>query len=279
MLDADTQAHYRELAARLALRCRTTRCPLIGLNGAQGSGKSTAAAFLAAELASRHGLTAAVLSIDDFYLPRADRQRLAAQVHPLFITRGVPGSHDVALGMATLQAVRALGAGYPLALPRYSKADDDRLPETRWPHLEGPIDLILFEGWCVGTPAQDDAALETPVNALEADEDRDGRWRRQVNAQLAGPYAEWFAGLDALIYLQVPNFDAVHRWRWQQEQDTARSAGKKAAGLQTPEQLARFIQHYQRLSQHALEVLPNRADVVIRLRDDHGIEAVRYRSG
>ncbi|WP_439639097.1 kinase [Nevskia sp.] len=279
MLDADTQAHYRELAARLALHCRTTRCPLIGLNGAQGSGKSTAAAFLAAELASRHGLTAAVLSIDDFYLPRADRQRLATQVHPLFITRGVPGSHDVALGMATLQAVRALGAGHPLALPRYSKADDDRLPETRWPGLEGPVDLILFEGWCVGTPAQDGAALDTPVNALEADEDRDGRWRRRVNAQLAGPYAEWFAGLDALIYLQVPNFDAVHRWRWQQEQDTARSAGKKAAGLQTPEQLARFIQHYQRLSQHALDVLPDRADVVIRLRDDHGVEAVRYRSG
>ncbi len=277
MLDADTQTHYRELAAWLALRCRTAHCPTIGLNGAQGSGKSTAAAFLADELASCHGLAAAVLSIDDFYLPRADRQRLAERVHPLLITRGVPGTHDLPLGVATLQAVRALGAGDSLALPRYSKADDDRLPQSRWPIVHGPVDLILFEGWCVGTPAQDDSALEAPINALEADEDRDGRWRRLVNAQLAGPYAEWFAGLDALIYLQVPNFDAVRRWRWQQEQDTARSTDGNAAGLQTPDQLARFIQHYQRLTLHALETLPDRADVVIRLRDDHGVAVVRHR--
>lgn len=279
MLDAVTESHYRDLAAWMATRRGRRRCPVIGINGAQGSGKSTAAAFIARELADRHGLAAAVLSLDDFYLPRAARQRLADTVHPLLATRGVPGTHDVALGIATLQAVRTLAADGRHALPHYSKADDDRLPMARWPMITGPVDLILFEGWCVGTPPQTDRELLTPVNALEAEEDRDGRWRRQVNALLSQAYADWFSRLDALVFLQVPDFDAVRRWRGQQELDTARTAAAGAKGLQSAAQLERFIQHYQRLSTHALRVLPAQADVTLTLQDDHQVQAASYRLG
>jgi len=277
MLDAGTQAIYRDLAAWMARRCAGRHCPVFGINGAQGSGKSTAAAFLAVELADRHGLKAAVLSLDDFYLPRAARLRLAAESHPLFATRGVPGTHEVSLGIATLDAVRALGRGQHQALPRYSKADDDRLPTSRWPTIEGPIDLILFEGWCVGVPPQAADELSEPVNELEAREDADGRWRRKVNAQLGTAYAECFAKLDALIFLQVPDFECVRRWRWQQEQDTARLADASAAGLQSAAQLDRFIQHYARLTMHALRVLPERADVLLTLDQHHSATAIHYR--
>lgn len=276
MLDPATQAFYRELASWMAERARGRRCPVFGINGAQGSGKSTAAAFLDEELRSVHGLRSVVLSLDDFYLPRCARLALAAEIHPLFATRGVPGSHDVALGIETLNRLPSLQPGETLALPRFSKADDDRLPEAHWPSVEGPVDLVLFEGWCVGTPPQPASELALAVNDLETSEDADGRWRRAVNDHLGADYATWFARLDALVFLQVPDFACVRRWRWQQEQDTAATAGSSAAHLQSQIQLDRFIKHYQRLSAHALRVLPARADVLLALREDHRVAAIRF---
>lgn len=129
MFDTATLNEYRRLADWLADRARARRCPVIGINGAQGSGKSTLAEFLREQLQASHGLRAAVLSIDDFYLPRAARLELARTVHPLFATRGVPGTHEPALGGAVIDALRSLGPDARLALPRYSKAEDDRVPE------------------------------------------------------------------------------------------------------------------------------------------------------
>lgn len=272
-----TQSFYRDLAAWMAQRRGAQRCPIFGINGAQGSGKSTAARFLQGELSAVHGLRAVALSLDDFYLPRAARHALAAQVHPLFATRGVPGTHDPALGTRTLTQLRALTVGKTLALPRFSKADDERMPAADWQRVEGPVDLILLEGWCVGLPAQPQALLQTPVNELEAREDADARWRRAVNEQLGSSYAAWFALLDALVFLRVPDLACVRRWRWQQEQDTALGAQPAASGLLSQSRIERFIQHYERLTAHALEVMAERADVVLKLGEDHCVQTMRFR--
>ncbi len=277
MLDERTQAFYRQLAAWMAGRKRGQRASIVGINGGQGSGKSTAAKFLKDELLAAHGLHAVVLSLDDFYLPRADRERLALEVHPLFATRGVPGTHDVQLGIDTLEKLRELRQGDSLALPQFSKADDDRMPPSRWSSVTGPVDIVLVEGWCVGTPPQTSAELTEPVNELEATEDADGRWRSIVNEQLRTTYAVWFSQLDALVFLRVPDIDSVRRWRWQQEQDTASVASSSAIGLQSRAQLDRFIQHYERLTTHALRVLPARADVLLTLGEDHAVGSILFR--
>lgn len=271
LLAAETEQAYRRLAAWVAERARRKPCPVFGINGAQGSGKSTLAAFLREELQAAHGLRAAVLSLDDFYLPRGARLALAQAVQPLFATRGVPGTHEVALGIATLDTLRRLTADASLALPRFAKADDDRLPMCDWPRVHGPFDLILFEGWCIATPAQDEAELVTAINALEAEEDADGRWRRQVNAALRGPYADWFARIDWLIFLQVPDFASVRRWRGQQERETTALAGAAGRQIQSAAQLERFIQHYERLTRQALRALPARADVHLELDAGHRV--------
>lgn len=278
MLDQRTLAFYRQLAAWMAGHGRGQGGSIFGINGGQGSGKSTAAAFLKHELLSVHGLRAVVLSLDDFYLPRADRERLARDVHPLFATRGVPGTHDVQLGGDTLDKLRELRKGESLALPQFSKADDDRMSPSRWPNATGPVDIVLFEGWCVGTPPQTSAELVEPANALEADEDADGRWRHIVNEQLRTSYDDWYSRLDALVFLRVPDIDCVRRWRWQQEQDTASAADSKATGLQSRTQLDRFIQHYERLTTHALRVLPERADVLLTLGEDHAVGSILFRT-
>lgn len=227
--------------------------------GLQGTGKSTLAAQIAA-LAHARGLRAATLSIDDFYLTRAQRQRLARDVHPLLATRGPPGTHDVALALRTLDALRA---GESVALPRFDKLADERLPESRWERIDGPVDLAIFEGWFLATPPEGEAALIEPINALERDEDADGTWRRWCNAALARDYPALWARIDALWFLQPPGFEVVSEWRWQQE--AALQAGDPSRPAMDRAQVQRFIQHFERVSRQALRALPAIASRTIAL--------------
>ncbi len=265
------QQFWQPLAANIAAAAARAGPPLIaGISGAQGSGKSTLCRVLEGLLREGHGLNAATLSLDDLYLTRRERAALAGAVHPLLATRGVPGTHDVALGEAVFADVRAGRAG--VRLPRFDKARDDRAPEAEWPVIAAPIDVLLFEGWCVGAVPQSAEDLTVPVNALEAGEDADGSWRRHVNAALAGPYRALFAPIDYLVMLAAPGFEAVLGWRQLQEQKLRARSG---SGMSDAE-VARFVMHYERLTRHVLAVLPERADVVVTLDSDHAVSAVRY---
>lgn len=263
--------HWRPLAAAIAARAADAGQPLIvGVSGSQGSGKSTLCRTLEVLLAEQHGLHAATLSLDDLYHTRTARADLAATVHPLFATRGVPGTHDVALGEGVLAAVRAGQSG--IRLPRFDKAADDRRPEVEWPVIAAPIDVLLFEGWCMGAAPQVPAALAAPINRLEADEDPDGTWRAHANAALAGPYRALFAQPDMMIMLAAPGFEAVLGWRQLQETKLRACTG----GGMSDDEVARFVMHYERITRHLLVDLPGRADVVVSLREDHSVKTVRY---
>lgn len=189
----------RPLAGRIAGWAGETPGLVVGVCAPQASGKSTLCAVLERLLAER-GLTAVTLALDDLYLGRAERARLAAEVHPLLATRGAPGTHDVELGLRLLEALAATG---DVTLPRFDKAADDRDPRGEL-RVQGPVDVILFEGWCVAARPQGDVAVAEPVNRLEAEEDAEGAWRRWVNGQLASPYAELFGRIDRLVLLRPP---------------------------------------------------------------------------
>lgn len=258
------QETWRPLAAQLAIaHARKNGLLIAGIQGAQGSGKSTAVRFLAYWLEEEHGLRTAVLSLDDLYLTRAEREEKARAMHPLFATRGVPGTHDAALG---LELFDALAQGAPVGLPRFDKAADDRSPSKEWQRINAPIDVLLFEGWCVGLPPEDPTALITPVNALESLEDADGRWRRAVNAALASDYATLFARVDFTIVLQVDTMASIAAWRTLQESQLAKPLLSGAT-------MTRFLQHYERLTRHALEVMPGLADALFHISSDHGVRA------
>ena len=235
---------------------------ILGLCGAQGSGKSTLAAGLQA-LMEQDGRRTATLSLDDLYLDRAARTRLADMVHPLFRTRGVPGTHEVARGIAICEAVKS---GAPVLLPRFDKGRDE--PCADGEAIAGPIDLLIFEGWCIGARPQPEADLAVPVNALERDEDPDGIWRRQVNRQLHGPYAELFGWIDRLALLAAPDFAVVRGWRGQQEESLRAQQGDAASRAMDAAQLDRFVQHYERLTRHILVEMPGRADLTLSLDRD-----------
>jgi len=227
------------------------------ISGVQGTGKSTLAAQMAMQ-ARQRGLRVVVLSIDDFYLDQRVRRQLGREVHPLLATRGPPGTHDVALAC---EVIDRLHDGQPTRLPRFDKIADRRLPPSRWPVVHGADPgsspgqtLVVFEGWFLKAPAQPTAALRNPINALERDQDRDGRWRTYCNDALGREYPALWSRLDRLLFLQPPGFEVVPGWRWQQEQ--ALQAANPRRQAMTRPQVERFVQLFERVSRHALRTLP-----------------------
>jgi D-glycerate 3-kinase len=241
---------------------RPGRTLIVGVCGTQASGKSTACEQVVQFLEAQ-GLTAGVLGLDDLYLGRKARAELALNVHPLFATRGPPGTHDVTLGSAVVDAVLR---GEAVQLPRFDKRADEPIPRDAWPELPANCDVLLFEGWCVGAKAQEGEALIEPVNELERKEDENGLWRRTFNAHLAGPTADLFARIDRLIYLRPPGFEIVHTWRCEQEHaylKTDRAEGAPAA--MSDDQVTRFIAHYERITRHIIAEMSERADLTLQL--------------
>jgi D-glycerate 3-kinase len=267
---------YEPLAAWLRRRLANGSPYLLGINGAQGTGKSTLAAYLALAIADPDEHAVAVLSIDDFYLTRTERRELAQTVHPLLATRGVPGTHDIPMLRDRLARLRGLGPGEQCPLPRFDKATDDRAARSSWPTVTGPVGLIILEGWCVGSVAEPDAGLEDPANVLEAQCDADGRWRRYVNERLRSDYARVFAELDALVFLQAPGFEAILRWRIEQERKLDASAAGHAGGIMSDEQVRAFVQHFERITRNNLDAVRSNADIVLELDEYHDCVASHY---
>jgi D-glycerate 3-kinase len=258
----------------LEVRIRQRELRTLGIHGAQGSGKSTLASFFAWYLKQR-GFSVAQVSLDDFYLRRDERRALGESIHPLLATRGVPGTHDISLALNTLSQLRDLPAGQSLPVPRFDKLNDDRYPESEWPLQVGEVDLIIFEGWCLGAVAQAEDELSEPVNELERQEDPDGSWRRYVNGCLGGDYQTLFAELDYLMMLEAPSFGCVAGWRLEQELRLAeREPGKS---VMSAADVARFVQHYERITRHCLKTLPERANCVMMMAEDRTIAEACYR--
>jgi D-glycerate 3-kinase len=209
---------------------------LIGVAGAQGSGKTTACQLLEATNRPRY----ANFSIDDVYFDTAQRAAFAAKTHPLFKTRGPPGTHDIALARETIAALMRAGPESETPIPRFDKIADRMKPRSEWPVFRGRPEAILVDAWCLGALP---VAPSPPLNAVE-EEDTNGRWREIQNEFLRMSYAEWFAEFDAIVYLQAPNWEIVRRWRGQQE------VTLRGRALTTAEEtwIDRFIQHYERIT-------------------------------
>lgn len=223
--------------------------PLLFLSGPQGSGKSTALAEAVAALpAPVFGA-----SIDDFYLTRTEREVLAREVSPLYITRGPPGTHDLALLRQTIAALRSADGSSTTPLPAFDKLADDRRPAAEWPAFEGRPAAIVIEGWLMGALPDPAAPRAPPINKVEA-EDTSRRWRRHQEDMLAGPYSALWDMADSFFHLSPPGFGCVLGWRLQQEAGLWQARGE-AMPEDRPGWAARFISHYERISRRMIDGL------------------------
>ncbi|NDV92895.1 kinase [Alteromonas sp. 345S023] len=267
---ADTaQKWFEPLCERIKTHQKSAGQPfVVGINGSQGSGKSTLTAFISAYLENEYDLKVVALSIDDFYFDKSHRNSLATKFHPLLATRGVPGTHDIRLAMATIKGLKNKG---DVAIPRFNKATDNPFPKEHWPRCAAPVDVIILEGWCVGVQPQAVNSVREPINLLEENHDSLGIWRNFVNTELAGAYQELFAQIDYQVMLKAPSFDCVFHWRLEQEDKLRSSTHADSSGIMSETQIATFIQHYQRLTEHALATLPATCDTVFSLNEDRVI--------
>ncbi len=248
---------------------------IVGINGAQGSGKSTLSSLLIRILRDCHGMKACCMSLDDFYLSKKDRQALADTVHPLLQTRGVPGTHNI---KALLDTLENLKRGFECTIPVFDKASDDIAPINEWHKITGSMDIVILEGWCVGTPSQDSKSLKQAVNELEAKYDQDGEWRRFVNKALEEQYQDVFAKIEYLIMLKAPSFERIYAWRLEQEHKMQANNLKlnRAKGGMSDEEIATFIAHYQRITEHGLKCLPPICDEVFELNEHRSISTCHF---
>ncbi|RZV53993.1 MAG: hypothetical protein EX270_08145, partial [Pseudomonadales bacterium] len=259
--------YYIPLVHSISQRCLASTNPLvIGVNGAQGTGKSTLALFLAALLEDMQNLSVVQFSLDDLYLRKPQRLRLAKEIHPLLATRGVPGTHDLNLGHMLFESLCSAGEGTRTVIPAFDKATDERLPESGSHEFRGKPDVIIFEGWCVGSVAQPAIDLAAPLNDLERIEDANGVWRSYVNEQLATAYKDLFNIIDLLVFIRAPGWSCIYDWRLLQEKKLKQrleSEQRDTSQLMSERQIARFIQHYERITRHNLKVLPDKTDYLL----------------
>lgn len=261
-----TDPAYTTLIGKLVREIRSSGVRTLGIAGSQGSGKSTIARILKGLFEQESRYQVALLSLDDYYKTREERLAMQ-QTHPLFAVRGVPGTHDTA---AMLAAKTALLAGEEAVLPKFDKGLDDRVGTEVLP---SGTNLLILEGWCFGASPEPANRLERAVNALEADEDPLGLWRREVNRHLANEAYQSLFAVDYFLFFKAPSIDAILDWRLQQEQTVnqgPRSMSKSA--------LQRFISHYQRITEWMLIDVPSRANVVVELNADHTIANVIERN-
>ena len=259
---ADWDAVASDMAELIDGTPLNQRPRVVGICGSQGSGKSTLARIVVEHL-QQCGLGAVAVSLDDFYLTRAQRIELAQTVHPLLRTRGVPGTHDTRWLAQVLNAIESAdpAEGATIDLPIFDKGLDDRNGRQRL-HCQ----ILVLEGWCIGVQAQPDV-LQT-INALETREDADGLWRSWVNDQIRQNYEALWKSIDYWVQLRPPGFEQVVRWRSEQEQHIEPDKRMNAEALQ------RFIDHYERLTRWQWDCAPRQPGLRIELGIDHRVVSV-----
>ena len=246
---------------------------IIGLTGGQGSGKSTISNILKILLKEAYGLNTTTFSIDDFYKTYKERKKMSEKLSPLFLTRGVPGTHDTNLLFTCLKKIKESNFS-KILIPKFDKSIDDRLPKKKWQKVEKKQDIVIFEGWCVGATPQKKKDLIAPINILEKEKDKKRTWRNYVNKELKNRYEKIFKLIDLMIFLKIPSFEYVYEWRLLQEKKLrVTSKGKKTM---TDKQVKNFIMFYERITRHMLKNFSKKAKFIINIDNSHRLKSLKF---
>jgi len=252
---------------------KNKKIKIIGLTGGQGTGKSTITQIIKLILEMKYNLSVVYFSIDDFYKTLTERIMLSTNVHKLFKTRGVPGTHDTNLINKIFFNLKKKKFR-PVLIPRFDKSRDNRFPKRNWQKIKKQPQIIIFEGWCVGARPQEKKDLVRSINILEKKQDSDLIWRSKVNYELKNEYKKIFNKIDRLIFLKAPSFECVYKWRLLQEKKLQlTSKGKK---IMSPVKVREFIMYYERITRQMSKDLIKKAYAVLYLDKKHRFNKIKF---
>ena len=249
---------------------------ILGFSGGQGSGKTTVTGILKIILKKFFKRRIHVSSIDDFYKTLNDRNKMSHAIHPLLKTRGVPGTHDINLIKKFFNIIKKKKFT-KIKLPKFEKAKDNRLKKKYWFNIKKKPEIVILEGWCVGAKPQSNSLIKRPINILEKYEDKDLKWRKYVNEKLKKEYKKLFAMVDHFIFMKIPNFNVVLKWRLLQENKLKKKSHLKKE-IMSYNEIKRFIMFYQRITLQMITDLSKSASVFMLLKKNHEIKKVLFKS-
>ena len=248
----------------------------LGFSGGQGSGKTTIAAILKIIIKKFFKRRIHISSIDDFYKTIEDRNNMSNKIHPLFRTRGVPGTHDAQLIKKFFKIIKKKKFR-KIKLPKFDKAHDDRLKKKYWFNVRQRPEIVILEGWCVGAKPQISSLIKKPINILEKNEDKNLIWRKYVNQKLKKEYKKLFAMIDHFIFMKIPNFKMVFKWRLLQEKKL-RKKSRLNKKIMSHHEIKRFIMFYERITLQMMQDLSKSASIVMLLTKKHKIKKLLLRT-
>ena len=249
---------------------------ILGFSGGQGSGKTTVTGILKIILKKFFKRRIHVSSIDDFYKTLVDRNKISNKIHPLLKTRGVPGTHDINLVKNFFNIIRKKKFK-KIKLPKFEKAMDNRLEKKYWFNIKQKPEIVILEGWCVGARPQSNSLIKRPINILEKYEDKDLKWRKYVNEKLKKEYKKLFMMIDHLIFMKIPNFKVVFKWRLLQEKKMKKKSYSNKK-IMSYNEIKRFIMFYERITLQMMKDLSKSASVLMLLKKNHDIKKIVFRS-
>ena len=233
--------------------------------GSQGSGKSTLTAVLKLVLEKFYKKKVMLLSIDDYYLSKNKRLKLSKKIHPLLITRGVPGTHNIAALRKDI--INFQKKKFPIVAPLFNKLKDDISSKKK---IIKKAEILLLEGWCCGSTPINREYLFNNINHLESTLDKNKLWRQYYNSQLQKDYKKVFSLFDQQIYIQAPSFTYILKWRYAQEKSNALKSKNEKFMKKTD--LRKFIQHYEKLTKWMIKTMPAKANMIIKIDSNQKIK-------
>ena len=249
----------------------------VGLAGGQGTGKTTTSSIIKIILEKYFKLNVFKISIDDFYKTRKERILLSKKIHPMLLTRGVPGTHDINMMLNFFKKAKNK-TFKSFQLPNFNKAIDDRFAKKYWYNIKEKPDVIIFEGWCVGAKHEKNSSLNKAINSMERIKDPKKVWRKYVNRQLKQKYKDLYSQLNCLIYLKAKNFSLLQKWRLKQENKLWLKSKKISKHkIMNKEDVISFMQTYQRITENMFKKMTNYASILVNLGSDHQINSIKYK--
>ena len=266
MFNKNYKAIVTKVSNHLLIKKKNTKNLFSLVSGPQGSGKTTFTSIIKKELVKKK-LRVLVLSIDDFYLSKKEREKLSNTISPLFTTRGVPGTHDLSY-LKKVLSIFLSNKKYTYRLPKFSKAEDDLL-KAQFHNLQFPYDVFILEGWCINYQGESQSTLQKPVNSMEKNHDQSLKWRKFVNKKSKEYFKNIYKKSHCSIFLKIPSFKYVFQYRKKQELGIPRNK------QMNNQQLKHFISFYERITKNLLVSKKNKFDIEINIKPNHNYTGLK----